>query len=246
MKPELQSKVDGITQALGISANAKGSIMEVDLNWEQLELVWRDMYSVTQVRHRSITSSITVEQWVSFYKLATVKRIQYVRESVLGVGDRNYPRVTLSKATVIHGAAHTVLAHIGLFKSEDIGYRFIPKLPPADWAKVDMEAARAHADVIEGLRTRGVVVSEGFPSEFIGTMAFLLLVSDVQDDVPLLKAAAPTKEATANDGMMASVVFRTRNALMLGYGYDFSPVATPDLVLRRFLGAYMGGAMHED
>jgi hypothetical protein len=243
MKPELQSRVEDITKALGISAHAKGTIMEVELNWDQLDQFFRDMYSVTAIRHRSIMGSITIEQWVTVYRSALVKRIQYVRESVLGQSDGKYPRVRLSKAMVIHGAAHTIFAHIGLFKSEDLGLRFIPKLPPKEWATVDQEALLAHADVIEGLRSRGLVVSEGFPSEFTGTMAFFLMVKDLADEMGSM-ASAPTKEATPNDGMMASVVFRTRTALTLGYGYDFSPVATPNVVQRRLLGAYMGG-VHE-
>lgn len=239
MLPELQSKVDEITKSLGISAHPKGTVMEVDLNWVQLNQLFEDMYNVLAIRHRSVMGSIEKAQWVSVYRAMIVRRIQFVRETVLGARDLGYRRVNLSKALRMHGAAHTVMAHIGLFKSDDLGYRFIPKLPPEEWAVIDNEAFRAHADVLEALRSRGVVISEGFPSEPSGSMAYLLLVKEVDDGRVI--ASAPSKEATPNDGMMASVVFRTKNVMLLSYGYDFSPVATPDFVVRQLLGTYMGG-----
>jgi len=241
MTPELENIIGDVTKSLGVSAHAKGTIMEVDLNWEQLDLVFQAVYQSLSVRFRSIMGTMSQDQWVSVCRALTVKRISFVRESVFGHRDFEYPRLTISKAYRMHGVLHTLFSQIGLFKSEDLGYRFIPKMPPIEWAKVVGEAFALHADVIEALRARGVVTSEGFPSDMHGTMAYLLYVRDHPNEDSAVIAESPSKEATPNDGMLASVVFQTRTALALGSGYDFNPVAQPQYVLRRLIGAYVGG-----
>jgi hypothetical protein len=243
MKPELQSNVEKVTQTLGISAHARGELMDVDLNWEQLSLFFGNIYDVLVTRHRSIMGSITRDQWVKVYQTFMARRVLYVRECAYGVPDPDMPRIRLSKYTWIHGAAFTILAHVGLYQSQQLGFRFIPGVPPRAWALVDNEAMIIHADVIAALRSRGVVISEGFPSEPTGSMAYLLLVRDYPEHVV---ASAPSSEATPNDGMMASVIFQTKVAMALGYGYDFSPVATPNIVIRGFIAAYMGGACNAE
>jgi len=241
MTPELENIIGDVTKSLGVSAHAKGTIMEVDLNWEQLDLVFQAVYQSLSVRFRSIMGTMSQEQWVSVCRALTVKRISFVRETVYGHRDFDYPRVLISKAYRMHGVLHTLFSQIGLFKSEDLGYRFIPQMPPKTWATIDGESFALHADVIEALRARGVVTSEGFPSDAHGSMAYLLYVRDHPSEDQMVIAEAPSKEATPNDGMLASVVFQTRTVLALGSGYDFNPVAQPQYVLRRLIGAYVGG-----
>lgn len=241
MVPELEAIVDNVTKSLGVSAHAKGTVMEVDLNWQQLDHVFGAIYQSLTVRFRSIMGTMTEDQWVSVCRALAVKRIGFVRESIYGHRDFDYPRITISKAYRMHGILHTLFSQIGVFKSEDLGYRFIPKLPPPEWARLNGEAFAIHADVIEALRARGVVTSEGFPSDAGGTMAYLLYVREHSSDESAVIAESPSKEATPNDGMLASVVFQTKTALALGSGYDFNSVAQPQYVLRRLIGSYVGG-----
>jgi len=241
MNPELENILGDVTKSLGVSAHAKGTLMDVDLNWAQLDFVFSALYRSLSVRFRSIMGVMTEEQWISVCRALTVKRTSFVRESVYGHRDFDYPRVVVSKAYRMHGVLHTLFSQIGLYKSEDLGYRFIPRNPPPQWARIDGESFALHADVIEALRARGVVTSEGFPSEPSGSMAYLLYVREAPGDESTVIAEAPSKEATPNDGMLASVVFQTKTVLALGSGYDFNPVAQPSYVLRRLLGAYVGG-----
>jgi hypothetical protein len=222
---------------LALSAHPSRSTRIVELNTEMLDSMFRECYSALALAFPRPMAALTEEGFVNAMRLITAKRVSWVREKALGVPDSDVPRLSINPTTPVFGPLFVMLANIGVVESESHGVRFIPGYQNIkEWFSIDRGVIRTYVQVMLAIKGPAII-SDGMPSSEKGTFAFVNLV---ELDNRGVTSRAPSREATADEHLMASIVFQNVRALeAMSYEWYSRTVADPALALTEFVGSYI-------
>lgn len=234
---ELNQPLSRMSTMLALSAHPSRSVRTVELNTEMLDSMFRECYSALSLAFPRPMSVLTEEGFVNAMRLITAKRVAWVREKALGVPDSDVLRLPINPTTPVFGPLFVMLANIGVVESESQGVRFIPGYEAIkSWFSIDRSVIRTYVQVMVAIKGPAII-SDGMPSSEKGSLAFINLV---ELDAHGSTSRAPSREATADEHLMASIVFQNVKALgAMSYEWYSRTVSDPSLALTEFVGSYI-------
>lgn len=234
---ELNQPLSHMANMLALSAHPSRSVRTVELNTDMLDGMFKECYAALALAFPRPMSVLTEEGFVNAMRLITAKRVQWVREKALGVPDSDVPRLPINPTTPVFGPLFVMLANIGVVESESQGVRFVPGYQAIkSWYSIDRNIIRTYVQVMLAIKGPAII-SDGMPSSEKGSLAFVNLV--VMDSHGAT-SRAPSREATADEHLMASIVFQNVRALeAMSYEWYSRTVTDPALALTEFVGSYI-------
>jgi len=234
---ELNQPLSHMANMLALSAHPSRSSRTVELNTAMLDQVFSECYDALALAFPRPMAVLTRDGYINAMRLITAKRVAWVREKAYGVADTDIPRLPINPTTPVFGPLFVLLANIGVVESESQGVRFIPGYKNIkEWFSIDRSVIRTYVQVMLSIKGPAII-SDGMPSSEKGTLAFVNLV---EEDTRGVTSRAPSREASADEHLMASIVFRNARALeAMSYEWYSRTVTDPAIALTEFVGSYI-------